>query len=97
MIAESTAGSTSQFIQDRVVEVVMITAEPAIVDAVMAGNRSYEGLPDSTIESKIEKIDKSWNTPASDPMVKQILVFRSFSPLAPPSRTGSKNSSSHRD
>lgn len=72
LIAEITAGSTSQFIQDRVVEVLMIAAEPAIVDAVVAGNRSYGGLSDSAIESKIEKIDKSWNTPAAEPMVKQI-------------------------
>ena len=73
MIAESTAAATSQFIQDRVVEVAMITADPAILEAVTAGDRSYEGLPDATIAAKIEKIDKTWNTPASDPIVKQIL------------------------
>jgi hypothetical protein len=71
-IAGITAASTSQFIQDRVVEVLMIAAEPAIVDAVVAGNRSYQGASDKAIEARIEKIDKAWNTPASEPIVKQI-------------------------
>jgi hypothetical protein len=73
IIAEITAAATSQFIQDRVVEVAMIAAEPAIVEAVVAGNRSYEGMSETAIAARIERIDKIWNTPASDPITKPIL------------------------
>jgi hypothetical protein len=73
-VAESTAGSTSRFIKDRVVDVAMIAAQPAIIDAVAASNRSYQGMPDAAIAAKIEKIDKSWNTPTAEATVKEMLA-----------------------
>jgi hypothetical protein len=73
-IAEGTAAGTSHFIKDRVVDVVVIAAQPAIIDAVVASNRSYQGMTDAAIAAKIEKIDKAWNTPAADSMLKEMLA-----------------------
>jgi hypothetical protein len=73
-VAEGTAGATSRFIKDRVVDVAMIAAQSAIIDAVVASNRSYQGMPDAAIAAKIEKIDKSWNTPAAEGTVKEMLA-----------------------
>ena len=75
-IAESTAAGTAHFITDRVVDVGVIAAQPAIIDAVIASNRSYQGMTDAAIAAKIEKIDKSWNTPAADAIVKEMLASR---------------------
>jgi hypothetical protein len=75
-IAESTAAAISQYIHDRVVEVAVITAEPAILDAVVAGNRLYQGVPEAAIAARIQKIDKEWNTPAGNAKVQEILSSR---------------------
>jgi hypothetical protein len=72
-MAESTAAATSQFIRDRVVDVGLIAVEPAIVDAVAASNRSFQGMPDAAITAKFQKLDNSWNTPAAETMVKEML------------------------
>jgi len=47
--------------------------EPAIVEAVSAANRSYQGMGEEAISAKIRKVDQSWDTPASNPAVQQIL------------------------
>jgi hypothetical protein len=73
-MAESTAAATSHFIRDRVVDVGGIAAQPAIIDAVVASNRSYQGMTDAAIAAKIEKIDKAWNTPAAESIVKEMLA-----------------------
>jgi hypothetical protein len=59
----------------------MIAAEPLIVDAVTALNRSYSGMSDDAIAARIERIDANWNTPAGDPMVKEMLATRASSML----------------
>lgn len=76
-MADSTAAATAHFITDRVVEVGVIAAQPEIIDAVAAANRSYQGMPDAAIAAKIEKIDKAWNTPAADSIIKEMLASRS--------------------
>ncbi|HZT30628.1 MAG TPA: cache domain-containing protein [Bryobacteraceae bacterium] len=76
VIAESTAAATHQFITERILDVGEMTVEPAIVDAVVASNRSWEGMPDAAVAAKIEKIDKAWNTPAADPIVRAMLSSR---------------------
>lgn len=75
-IAESTAAETAHFITDRMVDVAVIAAQPAIIDAVVASNRSYQGMTDAAIAARIEKIDKTWNTPAADSIVKEMLATR---------------------
>jgi hypothetical protein len=75
-IAESTAAAISQFIDDRVVEVALITAEPAILDAVAAGNRSWQGMAEASITARMEKIDKEWNAAAGEATVREVLGSR---------------------
>ncbi len=73
-IAESSAGAIALFISDRVTEVGQIATSAAVVDAVTAANRAYQGTSDAAIAAKIQKIDKEWNTPAGEPLVRQILT-----------------------
>ena len=75
-IAEGTAVETAHFITDRVTDVGVIAAQPAIIEAVLASNRSYQGMTDAAIAAKIEKIDKTWNTTAADSIVKEMLATR---------------------
>lgn len=72
-IAESTASAVSQFVHDRLMGVGVMAVEPTIVDAIAAANKSYEGKSDAQIQDSVQKIDKTWNTAASEPMVKAML------------------------
>ena len=72
-MAESTAAATAQFIHDRVTDVRRIATDSIIVDAAAAAERSYTGLSEEAVAARIEKIDKAWNTPASESAVKQML------------------------
>jgi hypothetical protein len=76
VIADSTAAATHQFFTERILQAAEMTVEPAILDAVVASNRSWEGMADSAIASKIARIDKAWNTPDADTIVKDILSSR---------------------
>ncbi|MCC6860675.1 MAG: cache domain-containing protein [Bryobacterales bacterium] len=76
VMAESTAGGVSQFIHDRVIDVVALGADPIVVDAATEANRSYAGAATSAIEEKLARIEKMWNTPAADPLVKEMLSSR---------------------
>ncbi len=80
-IAESTAAAVSQFIHDRVIEVAMIATDPAVVDAVAAGNRTYHNQPDAAIMARLEKLDQIWNTPAAEGAVREILASRASNSL----------------
>jgi Cache domain len=75
-IAGSTAAEISQFVHDRVVDVGMMTLDPAVVDAITAANRAYQGQPDASINARMKKIEETWNTPASAPLVQSILATR---------------------
>ncbi len=72
-IAGSTAAEVSQFIHERVTDVGELAAEPRLVEAVAAANKSYLGMSDAAVVEKFQRIDKIWNTPAADPAVKEIL------------------------
>lgn len=72
-IAESTAEGVSRFIHDRAIEVALIAADASILEAVQAGNRSYEKLADDAAIARIEKLDSVWNTPAAEGALREIL------------------------
>jgi hypothetical protein len=76
IMAEATAADVAQFIHDRVVDVVALGADPLIVDAVTAANRAYAGMSPEAIQEKIARIEKSWNTPAVNPLVAEMLGSR---------------------
>jgi hypothetical protein len=71
-IAETIAADIAQYIHDRVVDVGQMANDPTIGAAVAAANRSYQGMNDTAISAKFERLDKIWNTPQADPVVKQI-------------------------
>jgi len=74
-IAASTAAGVSQFILERVTEVGRLAADPALVDAVTAANKSYAGMNDA-VAATIEKREQAWNIVPVDPFVNQILASR---------------------
>jgi len=73
-ITRSAAATTSEFIGQRVTEAGLIANEPSLVQAVTAANRSYEHMGESGIRAKAERIDSTWNSPESDPLVRSILT-----------------------
>jgi len=75
-LAGSAAAEVSQFIRERVAEVGRLAAEPALVDAVAAANKSYAGMNEAAIAGKIETMDKAWNTLPGEPLVNQIPASR---------------------
>jgi len=88
-IAGSTAAEVSQFILERVTEVGRLAADPTLLDAVAAANKSYVGMNDEAVAAAIEKRDQAWNIVPVDPFVNQILAsrvtvwLRTFSELDP--------------
>jgi hypothetical protein len=75
-MAESTASQVAHFVHDRVIDVVALAADPAVIDAAVAANRSYAQMKPEAIEARIASIEKSWNTPSASPIVKEMLGSR---------------------
>lgn len=71
--AQTDGAVTSQFISDRVDEVRALAEEPAVLDALSAGNRSYEHMSNEVITARIQKIEQQWDTAEADPIVKEML------------------------
>ncbi len=74
--AESTASGVAEFIHSRVINVGTIATEPAVLDAIQSSNRSYGGMSTAAATARIERIEKEWNTPAADAVVRDILGSR---------------------
>lgn len=72
-IAAATAAEVSQYLNDRVVDVAEISLEPVLISAAMAANRSYQGMSDAAIAARIEQVERSWNSAASEALSKAIL------------------------
>ena len=75
-MAQADAASTSQFVNDRILDVSAIAGEPNIVDAVKAANRRYTAMGEEPITARIQKIEGQWDTPSVDLLVKGILSSR---------------------
>ncbi len=71
-IAQIEGTATSQFINDRVLDVAALARNPAVVDAITA-QRSPKGLDDSVITTRVATIEGTWETAQVDPLVKEIL------------------------
>ena len=72
-IAQSTAAHITQFIHDRATQVAIMASDPPVIDAVVAANRSYEGVPEEAIARQIEQTEASWPTPKAEAMVQRII------------------------
>ncbi len=71
-IAQTEGTATSQFINDRVLDVAALARNSAVVDATTA-QRARKGLDDAAIAARVGKIESTWETPQVDPLVKEIL------------------------
>jgi Cache domain len=72
-IAQTEGTATSQFINDRVLEVATLARSPAVADAIAAAQRSRKGLGDALITARVGKVESTWEAPQVDPLVKKIL------------------------
>jgi len=72
-IAQADATITLEFVNDRVIDVGTIATEPAVVDAIVGANQAYERRSAEATETNIAEIDKKWDTPAGDAVVKLML------------------------
>jgi len=72
-IAQADATTALQFVNDRVIDVGAIATEPAVVDAVVEANRAYERKSAEATTASIAEIDKQWDMPAGDTIVKAML------------------------
>ncbi|MGH9633128.1 MAG: cache domain-containing protein [Bryobacteraceae bacterium] len=73
-LAETSAAAVSNFIHDRVIDVGVMASSPLVIDAVTASNRSYGGADDNAARAAIQKIDRTWATPAAAPLVNRIIT-----------------------
>ena len=72
-IAQMSAAQVANFIHERVNDARNTTLAFGIVDAVTAANKKYQGKSDAEIAAALGNIDKIWNTPAADPLLREIL------------------------
>ena len=72
-IAQADATTALQFVNDRVIDVGAIAAEPIVVDAAVAANQTYERRSADATAASIAEIEKKWDTPTGDAVVKAML------------------------
>jgi hypothetical protein len=72
-IAEAVANQVTQFVHDRVIEVGLMAANPAVIAEINAANRSYENLSEAAIADKIRKTEEIWLTSEADALAGRIL------------------------
>ena len=72
-IAQTEGTATSQFVNDRVLDVAALARNPVVIDAVTSAQTPRKGLDDAVITARVEKIESTWETPQVDPLVKEIL------------------------
>ena len=75
-IAQSAAAEVSNFISDRIVSVGTLAVEPTIIDAVKAANASVSGLSPDAVAARMGQLEKTWNTPESESLVREMLNSR---------------------
>ncbi len=74
IMAGETAAEISSYIHERVMEAGMLANEPAVADAVATANRQTQGLSEAAITERIQRVEKEWNTPAAEPIVRAMLA-----------------------
>lgn len=72
-IATLTASEVSAFLNDRVLAVGTLAADPVVLETVQRANAAYQGANSDAISERISNIEKQWNTPAADARVRDIL------------------------
>jgi type II secretory pathway pseudopilin PulG len=72
-ISELQSGRVSEFIRDREMEAKAMAADPIVVDAVAAADKTYGTGDDAAATAKIDKIGQTWNVAAGDATVEKVL------------------------
>jgi hypothetical protein len=72
-LAQGDSSAVAQFINDRVAEVKVLAAEPAVANAVISANRASTGLSAAVLSDKIEKTEADWNRPAGERLAGDLL------------------------
>lgn len=72
-IATLTASEVAAFLNDRVLAVGTLAADPLVVATVQKANAAYVGANSDAVTERIRRIENEWNTPAAGPMVREIL------------------------
>ena len=72
-LAGITASEVTRYIDARVMSVNTLAADPAVLDVVVAANAAWKGSTEPQIEAKVQATEKSWNTPAGQPLVSAML------------------------
>jgi hypothetical protein len=80
-IAQDQALAARRYIDDRVIEVAAITSDPAVLDAITNSSHATAHLPEEAKATRIAEVEKQWDTPGSDALVKNILSSRTSEAL----------------
>jgi len=72
-ITRASAAMTSEYVTERVADVVMIANQPSVQQDVLTANRAYEHISDAAVQARAEQMEKKWNTSESDVLAKNIL------------------------
>lgn len=76
MTAQMYSNNLSHELHDRVSAVKLIAADPGVVEAVTAANRTYQSKSEAAITDKIGSAEKTWQTPEAAQAVKALLVSK---------------------
>jgi len=73
-ITRATAAITSEYIAERVNEVVMIANQPGVQQSVVSANRAYVNQAESAMQARAEQMEKKWTTAESDGLVAKMFA-----------------------
>jgi hypothetical protein len=76
MMAQMYSNNLSHEVSDRVAAVKLIAADPGVVEAVVTANRAYQNQNEAAISDKLDKAEKTWETPQATPAVKSLLTSK---------------------
>lgn len=71
--AQVYSDNLSHLLNDRIAAVKLISANPALIEAVASANRSYQGQSEPAITDRLRKMEATWSKPESANAVKELL------------------------
>lgn len=72
-IARGAASEVSRWVHGRVNEARVVAAIPEVRRIANEANRAYSGLNEQAIQSRLERVDRDWETPRAAPVVARML------------------------
>ncbi len=72
-MADMFSREISVFFTDRVQDTRILAADSAVVDAVQAAGKAYQGLNDEAANKRVDELNRTWNTPAGTALMKGVL------------------------